>query len=398
MDMTKEQPQPSGTTQTTLAETPPGTDKRLGRRGLFGAILSRFTGDTLPREQTSDNNQGVNQSVPVSENKDPKLGLGRRDFLAAAGAAAAVFAINPEKAQAQLGGVGPDGAPPPDVSDPNTPLPDNRSPEAREAREAYLLPIEFLHDYKGKDPGREDQARETFKKLFGIASEVSRAVPALQTMNTYMAKPDDPNKNLDNGYHLVQGLGAGNKDGAVRIGVVAFNPGVDMGLVGINQKIPLTIARKVETYKKIDSADKKVLLTHLFVIGDPDPNIMNPDNIGLIVQSVLYPYNRMLADKRFVEQAISEMKANGGEVDIEMLKKDLSTTTSELNTNARIEAWRNTLEPLDDILSSGNWRVDPDLARFHEGYKALRPQEGDPSEVRDNKLKDLRDYLGRGPN
>ena len=113
------------------------------------------------------------EQLSTSGKKNPRLRLGRRDFLAAAGAAAAVFAINPEKAQAQLGGVGPDGAPPPDVSDPNTPLPDNRSPEAREAREAYLLPIEFLHDYKGKDPGREYKARETFKKLFGIAKVFS---------------------------------------------------------------------------------------------------------------------------------------------------------------------------------------------------------------------------------
>jgi hypothetical protein len=321
---------------------------------------------------------------------------GRRGFLKKLGIIGASIALWPRDTFAQLGGnVGPEAAPPPDVSDPANPLPDNRSPEAREVRESYMLPIEFLNSYNGKDPRVEAEASETFKKLFGIASQVSGVVPALQQLNSDMARQDDPNKNIDNGHHLVSGLGPNNKYGAVRIGVRAHNPEVD-NVLNINPKKALTLVRKVETYTKTDTAEEKILLTNLLVVGRPDPQTLQPDNIGLIVESVLYPSNKMKSDKRILEQKIGEMNRSG-QINIDELKNQVFDPNSEFNIQSRTEAWSDTLESFGEILKLGNWRLDPDLEKFYNGYLALKPASDDSPEIKEKKLKDLRDYISNSP-
>ncbi len=395
MDMKEQTPTP-GTVQPTSLDnltTPQVLEPRHGRREFFGSIRGRLNGEINSAPVDAAHLGSEPQSREEVQN--PISRVNRRLFTKVAGAVAALFATNPKKAFAQLGGVGPEGARPPDVSDPNTPLPDNRAPEARVEREGYMQEIDFLPKYKGKDTDLEKAAMDTFRTLYGIASEVSRAIPALKALNGYMDK-DNPNKN---GYHIVGGLGPNNQYGEVSVGVVAFNPNVDMGIKGINPNLPLSVLRKVEIDERIGLLGKKIDLVHLVIIGVPRPEIMVSDNFGLVVEGVLYPYNKMIADRRFLEEAIAQMISNGGAVDIEKLKEEMTNPKSVLNTNARIEAWISTLDPIDDMLSSGVWRVDPDFKKFHEGYKALKPQEGDPPEIRDQKLNDLRNHiLTRGAN
>jgi len=340
--------------------------------------------------------------LPVSDQLNSKENRrGSQKFLqkVASMGAAALMLFHSTPASAQMGGTigGPDsGPPPPNVLNPDVPPAvfggDPQSPEMREAREKAFRPVEFLHEYVGSDDEKERQAAENFQKIYGIASGVQRVDFAARRLNEWISPQDNQRQNSVNGFHLMQGLGPGDMHGIVRIGLIAYNSTANQDL-DVNPNIPIEVISKVEPFKKY--GEDKPMLIHFIVLGEPNQEVIRPNNLGMLVQSVLYPFNRVNVANGMVDELVREAKGN---VNIEKLAADIKDPNSDLNLKITAETWRLTLTPLQDIINANpTMDLHPQLREFHEGFKALLPEKEDSEARAIEKADKLTKLLRKGP-
>lgn len=336
--------------------------------------------------------------LPVSDQLPSKEDRrGSKKFLqkVASMGAAALMLFHSAPVSAQVGDRvgGPDsGPPPPNVLNPDVPPAvfggDPQSQEMREAREKAFRPVEFLHEYVGSDDEKERQAAENFQKIYGIASGVQRVDFAARRINEWVSPQDNEKQNSVNGFHLIQGLGPNGMHGIVRIGLVAYNSNAKQDL-DVNPNIPIELVSKIEPFKKY--GEDKTMLVHTIVFGEPNPEVIRPNNLGMLVQSVLYPFNRITVSNRMVDELVREAKGNAN---IEKLAADIKDPNSDLNLKITAETWRLTLTPLQDIINANpTMDLHPQLRQFHDGFKALLTE----AEGSEAKAEELTKYLSKGP-
>ncbi len=336
--------------------------------------------------------------LPVSDQLPSKEDRrGSKKFLqkVASMGAAALMLFHSAPVSAQVGDRvgGPDsGPPPPNVLNPDVPPAvfggDPQSQEMREAREKAFRPVEFLHEYVGSDDEKERQAAENFQKIYGIASGVQRVDFAARRINEWVSPQDNERQNSVNGFHLMQGLGQGDRHGIVRIGLVAYNSNSTQEL-NVNPNIPITLVTRIDKFKKF--GEEKTMLVHTVVLGEREPGTINPNDMGMLVQSVLYPFNRINVSNKMVDEIVREADGN---VNIEKLAAEVKDPNSDLNLRITAESWRLTLTPLQDIINANpTMDLHPQLRQFHDGFKALLSETGG-SEA---KAEELTKYLSKGP-
>lgn len=382
MDMTKEQPQPSGTGQTSSPDNPTPavgkvvTRESLGRRGFFADILSRLKGEDPLRKQDTDHNQLVNTQasnsgrMEDSKRSDSPLSLNRRQFSAAAGAAAALFATNPEKALAQLGGVGPDGAPPPPPEEiPPQEVILSRSqlitPEAIQSRKAQFKDPSFVRTYEGRaSDAYESAAGDYFKTVLASFSGYQGVGEVARSLSDYAAVPRNPATVTPDNVKIVKKFGPEDRWASLLIGILAPDWDNCIGCwPGIDPDRAVSTNRGVSEY--INRFGEKVPALEIGLLIGRKKDI-NPNDLGALAQTVLFPYYYIKNASGYFDKVLSQ---EGG-MSVEKAKEVVLSDTSEFAVVVEQLAWGDVLDRVDVLMQAySNWDMSQEFTNFYNSRK-----------------------------